>query len=473
MGIFVVAIHSDADARALHIACADETVRLPGVTSAETYLRGDLIIEAAKVHHVDAILPGYGFLSENADFAQSCTDAGITFIGPSPAAIRSMGDKLIAKELMKKAGVPVVPGTTFPADAAIEGMTKQADAIGYPVLVKAAGGGGGKGMRIVNDAAQLEDSIAAAHREATAAFGDGRVFLEKFLPRARHVEFQIFGDTHGNFIHLFERECSIQRRHQKIIEEAPSPALVMTPGLRARMGDAAVAAARASNYTNAGTVEFLLTENGEFYFLEVNSRLQVEHPVTEMTLGHDLVRAQVLVAAGEKLPFEQAAISPRGHAIECRVYAEDPAHNYMPSTGRIDLYEPPTGPNIRVDSGVRSGSEVSVYYDPMLAKVVAGGETRAHAIARMREALRQFVILGVRTNIEFLLCVIDERDFERGALHTGFLDEHDCASSSRPDDDVLRLAAILADGTAKPMHGDHGRAHASPWHSAGAWRVGP
>ena len=353
MGITAAAIYSEADAHSLHARSADEAYALGGKTSAESYLRIDKIIDVAKAHGVDAIHPGYGFLSENADFAQACADARITFIGPSPQVIHDMGDKIIAKQSFIAAGVPVVPGWSGPEDAGVEMIRGQAAKIGYPVLIKAAAGGGGKGMRVVQTEKDLATSLDAARREAQAAFGDGRIFLEKYISRPRHVEFQIFGDGRGNVVHLFERECSIQRRHQKIIEESPSPAL--TPQLRQKMGEAAVRAARTIGYTNAGTVEFMLDDAGNFYFLEVNTRLQVEHPVTEMITHQDLVRAQVLVAAGEELPFTQDELRQEGHAIECRIYAEDPARGFLPSTGTLAHYLPPIWANIRVDSGVSEG----------------------------------------------------------------------------------------------------------------------
>ncbi|MCC7293053.1 MAG: acetyl-CoA carboxylase biotin carboxylase subunit [Phycisphaerales bacterium] len=429
MGIRAAAVYSEPDAGALHVREADEAYPLGGATSAESYLRGEKLLEIARTHGADAIHPGYGFLSENAAFAQACADARITFIGPAPAAIRAMGDKVLAKETMRRAGVPVVPGAECHDGDTLETVAGRAAEVGFPLLVKAAAGGGGKGMRLVRDPAELPAMLEAARREAQKAFGDGRVFLEKYIDRPRHVEFQIFGDAHGGAVHLFERECSIQRRHQKIIEETPSPAV--TPHLRERMGSAAVQAARAIGYQNAGTVEFILAPSGEFYFLEVNTRLQVEHPVTEMTVLKDLVRAQVQVAAGQPLPFRQDDLRQHGHAIECRIYAEDPARGFMPSVGRLERFIPPAGPGVRVDAGFVEGDEVSTYYDPMLAKLIVWGEDRAAALARMRAALRRFVILGVTTNVEFLHDCISHPAFQRGEIDTHFLQTHNIAGQVR------------------------------------------
>ncbi|MEK6643950.1 MAG: acetyl-CoA carboxylase biotin carboxylase subunit [Planctomycetota bacterium] len=471
MGITSVAVYSDADRRALHVQVADEAYPLPGNTSAETYLRYDKIIALAEEHGVDAIHPGYGFLSENEDFAIACADARITFIGPSPDVIRDMGDKIIAKEKFIAAGVPVVPGWSGDATLGIDTIKQEAAKIGYPVLIKAAAGGGGKGMRVVHQERDLASSIEAAQREANAAFGDGRVFMEKYITRPRHVEFQIFGDSHGNVVHLFERECSIQRRHQKIIEESPSPAL--SPELRAKMGEAAVRAAKAIGYTNAGTVEFMVDAEGRFYFLEVNTRLQVEHPVTEMITHHDLVRAQVIVAAGGKLPFTQDELRQQGHALECRIYAEDASRGFLPSVGVLEHYAAPSGPNIRVDSGVAEGNEVSVYYDPMLSKLIVWGRTRDEAIARMDWALARYVVMGVTTNIEFLCEVLNHAEFRAGRLHTQFLDEHKIASAATIPDEALMAAALAGRNGSGASHAmtTEERRVPSPWQSAGGWRA--
>jgi acetyl-CoA carboxylase biotin carboxylase subunit len=480
MGICAATVYSDADAAAVHVGAADEAYHLPGVSAGETYLRGDRILELARLHDVDAIHPGYGFLSENAGFAKSCQKAGVTFIGPTPEVIEQMGDKIVAKRLMEAAGVPVVPGWSGEVDSPASEIQKEADRIGYPLLVKAAAGGGGKGMRLVERAVDLRSALESASREAGSAFGDQRVFLEKYVPRCRHVEFQIFGDSHGNAVHLFERECSIQRRHQKIIEETPCTAL--SDALRRKMGTSAVDAAKALGYQNAGTVEFILGEDGRYYFLEVNTRLQVEHPITEETTDQDLVRAQVLVAAGEALPFSGDALSQQGHAIECRVYAEDPANNFLPSVGTIGVYAPPTGPGIRVDSGVATGSEISVHYDPMIAKLICRGRDRDEAIRKTLWALRRFVILGVRHNVEFLRSIIEHPQFVAGATHTHFLAEHplDHLDNEAPDEALIAaLAGSLSgqrSGGASSSHNGanqtaDGQASHSPWRSAGAWRA--
>jgi len=424
MGIETVAVYSDADATARHVRAADAAVRVGPPPAAESYLNIPALIAAARTSGADAVHPGYGFLSERAAFARACVDAGLIFIGPPADAIERMGSKIGARTLMEQAGVPVVPGRT-PADQSDAGIAAAADAIGFPVLVKASAGGGGKGMRAAHDAATLAEAIPSARREAQAAFGDGTLYVERLIQRPRHIEIQVFADAHGNAVHLFERECSIQRRHQKIVEESPSP--VLTPAVRDRMGKAAVAAATSAGYRNAGTIEFLLEGAGDaarFYFLEMNTRLQVEHPVTEMVTGTDLVRAQLLVASGRPLPWRQEDLAQRGHAIECRVYAEDPSSGFLPQAGPLALYREPDGPGIRIDSGVEEGTAVPVQYDPMLAKLIASGETRDAAIARAVAALRQFPILGVRTNVAFLIRTLEHPAFRTGDLHTGFVDEH-------------------------------------------------
>lgn len=480
MGIGTVALASDPDLTAEHVRCADEVIHLPGEKPADTYLQAEKILELAKARGVNAVHPGYGFLSENAAFAQECARAGIVFIGPKPNVIRDMGDKITAKNLMKKAGVPVVPGWSGELETDFSIIRKEAEAIGYPILVKAAAGGGGKGMRLVHAANELEAAFAAAAREAQSAFGDARVFLEKYITRPRHIEFQIFGDHHGNVVHLFERECSIQRRHQKIIEETPSPAL--TPELRQQMGEAAVKAAQAMGYTNAGTVEFILAEDQSFYFLEVNTRLQVEHPVTEMTTHQDLVRLQVMVAAGLPLPFKQGDLKQDGHAIECRIYAEDPARNFMPGIGKLAFYRPPSGPFIRLDSGVREGSEVTVHYDPMLAKLIVWGKDRTAALEKMSWSLSRFAVLGVANNVEFLKAIIDHPQFISGDIHTHFLEAHPITTESdeRPVE-VLLLGALSSQivkaglkqagtGDKTDRGGTLSPAEFSPWFQGGGWR---
>jgi acetyl-CoA carboxylase biotin carboxylase subunit len=424
MGIETVAVYSDADAAAPHVRAADIAIRIGPPPAAESYLKIAALIDAARASGAGAVHPGYGFLSERAAFADACAAAGLIFVGPPAAAIERMGSKIGARAVMERAGVPVVPGRT-PDDQTDKGIAAAAKSIGFPVLIKASAGGGGKGMRSARDASTLAEAIPAARREAQAAFGDGTLYVERLIERPRHVEIQIFADDHGNAVHLFERECSIQRRHQKIVEESPSPALI--PAVRARMGDAAVAAARAVGYRNAGTIEFLLAGDGDaatFYFLEMNTRLQVEHPVTELVTGTDLVHAQLTVAMGRPLPWRQADLEQRGHAIECRVYAEDPAGGFLPQAGPLRLYREPSGPGLRIDSGVEEGAEVPVQYDPMLAKLIAHGESRQMAIDRAVAALRAFPILGVRTNIPFLIKVLGQPAFRAGRVHTGFVDEH-------------------------------------------------
>jgi len=442
MGIETVAVYSDADATARHVRAADAAVRVGPPPAAESYLNIPALIAAARTSGADAVHPGYGFLSERAAFARACVEAGLIFVGPPADAIERMGSKIGARTLMEQAGVPVVPGRT-PADQSDAGIAAAADAIGFPVLVKASAGGGGKGMRAAHDAATLAEAIPSARREAQAAFGDGTLYVERLIQRPRHIEIQVFADAHGNAVHLFERECSIQRRHQKIVEESPSP--VLTPAVRDRMGKAAVAAATSAGYRNAGTIEFLLEGAGDaarFYFLEMNTRLQVEHPVTEMVTGTDLVRAQLLVASGRPLPWRQEDLAQRGHAIECRVYAEDPSSGFLPQAGPLALYREPDGPGIRIDSGVEEGTAVPVQYDPMLAKLIASGETRDAAIARAVAALRQFPILGVRTNVAFLIRTLEHPAFRAGDLHTGFVDEHlpSLLEKTEPSELVLSVA---------------------------------
>jgi len=448
LDIATVAVFSDADARAPFVAEADESVVLPGSTAAETYLRPELIIDAATRTGADAVHPGYGFLSENADFAEACAAAGLTFVGPPPAAIRSMGSKTAAKQLMAEAGVPVLPGIAsgdgqqLPADLADRAETE----IGFPVLVKAAFGGGGRGMRVVTTPGELAGAIAAARREAVGAFGNGTVFLERLVERPRHIEVQVFADSHGQVVHLFERECSIQRRYQKILEESPSPAVDDT--LRAELGSAAVAAAKAIGYVGAGTVEFILDASGEFFFLEVNTRLQVEHPVTELVTGLDLVALQLMVAEGKPLPDEAVQASLSGHAIEARLYAEDVAAGYLPATGSLLLFDVPSLPGVRIDTGVRTGGQVSVHYDPMLAKVIAHAPTREQAARLLARALAETRVLGVVTNRDLLVGILREQDFLDGHIDTGYLTRHDPATLMAGDErrlPVHALATALAD----------------------------
>jgi acyl-CoA carboxylase subunit alpha len=421
LGIGAVAVYSDADAGSPHVHEADEAVRIGPAPSLESYLDADRILTAARAVGADAIHPGYGFLAENADFAARCAAAGLCFIGPPVEAIQRMGSKVEARAIMTAAGVPVVPGVSGAGldDAA---LIAAATRIGLPVLIKASAGGGGKGMRLVRETAELADALAAARREAQRAFGDDTLLLERYFDAPRHIELQIFGDRHGHVVHVFERECSIQRRFQKIIEEAPSPAV--DAALRARMGAAAVSAATAIGYTGAGTVEFILDRDGQFYFLEVNTRLQVEHPVTEAITGLDLVEWQIRVAQGEALPFTQDDLHINGHALEARLYAEDPSADFLPATGRIALWAPPTMAGVRYDSGVETGTEVSVHYDPLLAKIIAHGDTRTDARQRLSGALRRLAMAGVTTNRDFLLAVLEHPAFAAGAIDTHFIERH-------------------------------------------------
>lgn len=468
MGVASVAVYSDPDADALHARLADEAYALGGVAAGETYLDVEKLLRICRESGAEAVHPGYGFLSENAAFAEALEAAGIQLIGPTADVIRAMGDKVEARRRMQEAGVPLIPGW----DGGAGTPAAAAAAIGYPILVKAAAGGGGKGMRRVDRPEELEAALEAASQEAQKAFSDGRVYLEKYVTSPRHVEIQVFGDHHGSVVHLFERECSIQRRHQKIVEESPSPAL--DPELRRRMGEAAVAAARAIGYRNAGTVEFILDTDGQFYFLEVNTRLQVEHPVTEWVTGLDLVRLQVRIAAGEPLPFSQEDLRQTGHALECRVYAEDPDRQFLPSTGTLRVYREPDGPGVRVDSGVQEGSEITVHYDPLLAKLTVWAEDRAAALARMDAALSRFVVLGVRTNLSFLRRLLRHPEFQAGRLDTHFLERYPLPSNSaEPPVEALAAAAlVLGAGEARGSERKGAAPVPSPWLDGGGWRLG-
>jgi acetyl/propionyl-CoA carboxylase alpha subunit len=424
LGVESVAVYSDADAHAPHVSAADRSVHIGAAPAAESYLSTSRLLDAVRASGADAVHPGYGFLSENASFAEACEREGILFVGPPSAVIAQMGSKIAARRLMQTAGVPVVPGE-IPVDQTDAGVAAALARAEYPALVKASAGGGGKGMRRVDDQSQAIEAVQAARREAESAFGDGTLYVERLIELARHVEVQIFADSHDHVVHLFERECSVQRRHQKVIEESPS--LVVTPRLRSRMTDAAVQAARACGYRNAGTIEFLVDISAgrgaeRFYFLEMNTRLQVEHPVTEQVTGLDIVRAQILVAAGQPLPWSSPWITQRGHAIEARVYAEDPAKGFLPQAGRLLLYREPTLPGVRIDSGVEEGAEVPVHYDPLIAKVIATAATRDEATTRLVCALRAFPILGLQTNIPFLLRILEHPRFRSGEIDTSFLD---------------------------------------------------
>jgi len=421
LGIATVAVYSDVDACAKHVLMADEAVRVGEAAPSASYLQVGRIITAAQQTGADCVHPGYGFLSENAAFAQAVIDAGLTWVGPPPSAITAMGVKTEARALMEQAGVPLVPGFQS-VDADDAEFVRQANRIGYPVMVKAAGGGGGKGIRIVRAESEVLPALESARREAQKAFNDPRVFLERYIEHGRHIEVQVLADSFGHTVHLFERECSAQRRHQKVIEESPSP--LLTEERRAAIGKAGVEAARAVGYVNAGTVEFIATPAGEFFFLEMNTRLQVEHPVTEWVTGLDLVQLQMRVASGEALPFTQEDIQQHGHAVECRVYAEDPASGFLPATGAVLRFIAPDGPGVRVDSGIQTGDSVTIHYDPMVAKIITYGATRTEALDRMRGALSRTVVQGVTTNIPFLLTLLNHPTTIAGALDTTFIDSH-------------------------------------------------
>ena len=474
MGITTVAVYSDADRSALHTQTADEAYAIGPAPAAQSYLNIAAILEVARQSDAEAIHPGYGFLSENAAFVEACEQASIVFIGPPAPAMRLMGSKIAAKRLAQSVGAPTIPGYNGESQDD-ETLLQEARRIGFPVLIKASAGGGGKGMREVHKEMDFLDQLAGARREAISAFGDGTVFLERLLLQPRHVEIQVLGDTSGHLIHLGERECSIQRRHQKIVEESPSVAL--SPALRAEMGAAAVRIAQAAGYVNAGTLEFMLDSDKRFYFLEMNTRLQVEHPVTELVTGLDLVRQQIRIAAGEPLDIAQEAISPRGHAIEVRLYAEDPQHNFLPSTGTISSFVSPSGPGVRVDSGVQSGDEISQYYDPMIAKLIVYGEDRPAAIARLRDALRQQAVFGVQTNASLLLAIADHPAFSEGQTYTNFLETYsllDTPQEAQPLDPYALYAAALLDmGSTSISNAAHNgmlQSH-NPWYALGAWRL--
>lgn len=439
LGIRTVSVYSDADRESLHVRQADEAYHIGPPAPRESYLSVEKLLDVAKRAKVDAIHPGYGFLSERTHFAEAVINAGLVWIGPPPEAIRIMGDKEAARETMKKAGVRVVPGTD--PGLSKEEMLAISHTIGFPLMVKAIAGGGGKGMRIVRTAEALPAAIETAMREAESAFGDGRVYLEKLIEGARHIEFQIMADHEGNTVHLFERECSIQRRHQKLVEEAPSP--IMTDELRAKMGAMAVAAAKAVHYVGAGTIECLVGKDRDYYFLEMNTRIQVEHPITELITGVDLVREQIRIARGRRLSFKQEDLQIKGHALECRINAEDPYSNFMPSVGHISTYLAPSGPGVRLDSGIYEGYEITPYYDPMLAKLVCWGDTRAEAIIRMRRALDEYKVMGIKTNIPFHQHLLNNQRFLAGNYDTEFV-EHHFEFAPHYDEEMAQVAAIAA-----------------------------
>jgi len=474
MGIKTVAVYSDADAKAVHVLEADQAVHLGPSEPSLSYLDIDKIIRAAKETNAEAIHPGYGFLAENFAFAQRCEKEKIVFIGPPSEVIRDMGDKITSRKIMVDSGVPVTPGLNH-AETNIDEMCRQAKKVGYPVLIKATAGGGGKGIRIVNAPEDMEEACTAASREAQNAFGNNEIYLEKFFVKARHIEFQILADRHGNVVHLFERECSVQRRHQKIIEETPSS--VLTPELRNEMGNVAVAAAKAANYVNAGTVEFLLDPDNNYYFLEMNTRLQVEHPVTEMTTGVDLVRQQLEIAFGNKLSLTQDSIQARGHAIECRIYAEDPENDFFPSPGKIQYLKEPKGPGIRNDCGVYSGFEVPVEYDPILSKLVVYSESRDKSIKKCVKALKEYIILGVTTPITLLIDILNSDPFISGEVFTDFIEDHfsDWKPETKENDtDIARIAFIVDElcNKGKFKSQSYGKSDiVTPFRTLGNWRL--
>jgi 3-methylcrotonyl-CoA carboxylase alpha subunit len=476
LGIHTIAVYSEADKDAQHVRLADEAWPIGGPRPADSYLRGDAILDVAKKSGAQAIHPGYGFLSENTAFARACTDAGVVFIGPRPESIDAMGSKAAAKALMEHHQVPLVPGYHGEnQDGAF--LAEQARKTGFPLMIKAAAGGGGKGMRIVRAEKEFADALASAQREAASSFGDTRVILERYVEHPRHIEFQVFGDTHGHVIHLNERECSAQRRYQKVLEETPSPFL--TPERRKAMGEAAVAAAKAVNYVGAGTVEFIVGQDGTFFFMEMNTRLQVEHPVTEETLGLDLVEWQLRIASGETLPLQQEQVHARGHAIEVRLYAEDPDQNFLPGSGKLrTLKLPAPSRHVRLDGGVVEGDTVTIFYDPMIAKLIVYDADRTQALQRMREALAECEIVGPKSNIAFLERLVRHPVVVEARIDTGYLDRHldeFLTGDAAPSDHVLFAAAttaLLHDECAIAAHALHGSDPHSPWSRADAWRIG-
>jgi acetyl-CoA carboxylase biotin carboxylase subunit len=474
MGIAAVAVYSDVDRASLHVRKADEAYPIGAASAAESYLNISKIMDVAKRSGADAIHPGYGFLSENAKFAQACADAGVKFIGPTTAAMEAMGSKTRARQAMEKAGVPFVPGTSRGVTSAAE-AERVAARIGYPVMLKAAAGGGGKGMRLVQAADELKSALEGARSEAERSFGDSEVYIEKAIINPRHIEMQVLADEHGNTVYLGERECSLQRRHQKVLEEAPSP--IVDADMRRRMGEVAVRVAQAANYTNAGTVEFLVDQEKKIYFLEMNTRLQVEHPVTELITGLDLVHLQIRIAAGEKLPFKQENVSIRGHAIECRIYAEDPDNSYFPSSGKISLLMEPSGPGIRTDSGMYEGWTVPIDYDPLLAKLIGYGTDRAQAIARLTRALSEYFVGGIKTNIVLFRRILGDPDFRVARLDTGFLDrmlkraEDESVDAKTAEVAVIAAGIFAALGSTAPAVGERvAESAAQPGTRDSRWR---
>ena len=475
--IEAVACYSAADRHAKHVQMADQAIYVGAAPPNQSYLDGATLIQVALESGCDCVHPGYGFLSESAAFARAVIESGLVWIGPPPEAIEAMGVKTEARALMQAAGVPVVPGFQG-ENATQEELLAAAQTIGYPIMVKAAGGGGGKGIRVVHHPADLPEALQGASSEAQKAFDDSRIFLERYIEHGRHIEIQVFADTHGNTVHLFERECSTQRRHQKIIEESPSP--MVTPAMRREMGAAAIAAAQAVHYQNAGTVEFIATPDGDFFFLEMNTRLQVEHPVTEMVTGIDLVKLQFQIAAGEEIPFSQADLTQKGHAIECRIYAEDARNHFLPAIGTIQKFIPSTAPGVRVDSGIQSGDAITIHYDPMIAKLIVHDASREAACERMRRALAETVILGTTTNIDFLQVILRHEAFIRGEVDTHFVDEHlDTLLPEVPElPDAVLIVAALAELQGQPQMtpaagvSGMGTDVYSPWNRADNFRIG-
>lgn len=473
LGIETVAVYSETDKAALHVQSADEAILVGASPPLESYLNMDKMITIARQTKAEAIHPGYGFLAENSTFAERCEKEDIIFIGPNSKSMALVGDKLRSRQTMSAANIPIIPGMQQKV-ADFDQLQQEAKKIGFPVLLKASAGGGGKGMRVIFSSGELKDAMEAGMREAKSAFGDESVYLEKFIEEPRHIEFQIVADHHGNVVHLFERECSIQRRHQKIIEESPSVAL--DDALRSKMGETAQRVIKESGYTNAGTVEFLLDKNQNFYFLEVNARIQVEHPVTEFVTGIDLVKQQIRIAAGEPLPFQQKDVQQSGHAIECRIYAEDPENNFLPSLGTVHFIQEPTGPWVRTDSGLYSGIEVSMYYDPILSKLIVWGQDRNDAIQRMKNALENHVILGIKTQIPFLKSVIEHPEFVKGNTTTNFLKDY-FPNWKMPEIDQDKISIILAATAIHEMTNSSNqiraekKVHVTPWNTLGQWEI--
>jgi acetyl-CoA carboxylase biotin carboxylase subunit len=475
MGVASVAVFSEADRDSLHVMTADEALCIGPPPAIDSYLNIDRIVEASHQTGAEAIHPGYGFLAENAEFARRCEEEKLVFIGPNSKAMELVGDKVRSRQTMEKAGVPIIPGMKGIHES-LEDYEVEAKTIGYPVMIKASAGGGGKGMRVVRDEKDLKSGLEAGMREAKSAFGNESVYLEKYIEEPRHVEFQVLADNHGHAVHLFERECSIQRRHQKIIEESPSQAL--DPELRSQMGETAKKVIQVSGYNNAGTVEFLLDKDKNFYFLEVNARLQVEHPVTELITGIDLVHQQIKIAAGEKLALDQEELKQNGHAIECRIYAEDPLNNFLPSAGKVLFLKEPRGPGVRHDCGIYSGSDVPIFYDPILAKLIVWAEDRSLACQRMINALEDYVVLGIQTSIDFLKDVIAHPRFQKGETTTHFIEQNfDSWEGGEVTEETLKLAALAAafvgtHRTVSPSTAAQNKEAYSPWLTLGKWRLG-